>query len=218
MIRLQHVSKVFGIRPLRVPALSDISFSVAKGEFVVLTGASGAGKTTLLRLLYRAETPSEGEIEVAGFDVTELRPLGDPAPAPLDRHRLPGLQAPGRPHRVRERGLRAPRAGHPAPRHHAQGLRRRSRRSGSPPAPRPIRTSSRRARPSGPPWRGPSSSRPACSWPTSPPATSTRTWRARSWAWSRTSGAAAPRCSSPPTRRAWPPRSSAARCASKAAS
>ncbi|HET7874331.1 MAG TPA: ATP-binding cassette domain-containing protein, partial [Methylomirabilota bacterium] len=39
----------------------------------VLSGASGAGKTTLLRLLYGAEAPSEGDIEVAGFDVTELR-------------------------------------------------------------------------------------------------------------------------------------------------
>jgi cell division transport system ATP-binding protein len=73
MIRLQHVSKVFGSGPSRVSALNSISFNIAKGEFVVLSGASGAGKTTLLRLLYGAEAPSEGEIEVAGFDVTELR-------------------------------------------------------------------------------------------------------------------------------------------------
>jgi cell division transport system ATP-binding protein len=74
MIRLQRVSMVFGMGSSRVAALSDISFYVAKGEFVVLTGASGAGKTTLLRLLYRAESPSEGDIDVAGFDVTALRP------------------------------------------------------------------------------------------------------------------------------------------------
>ena len=73
MIRLQHVSKVFGEGPARVPALSDVSFTVEKGEFVALNGASGAGKTTLLRLLYREELPSEGEIEVAGLDVTRLR-------------------------------------------------------------------------------------------------------------------------------------------------
>ena len=73
MIRCQHVSKVFGDGPARVPALAEISFSVDKGEFVVLSGASGAGKTTLLRLLYRDELPSEGEIEVAGFDVAALR-------------------------------------------------------------------------------------------------------------------------------------------------
>jgi len=73
MIRLEHVSKVFGSGPARVAALTDISFNVAKGEFVVLSGASGAGKTTLLRMLYRAEMPSEGDIEVAGFDVAALR-------------------------------------------------------------------------------------------------------------------------------------------------
>ena len=73
MIRFGHVSKVFGEGPGRVAALTDVSFSVDKGEFVVLSGASGAGKTTLLRLLYRDEVPTEGEIEVAGFDVVSLR-------------------------------------------------------------------------------------------------------------------------------------------------
>ena len=73
MIRLQHVSMVFGGGPSRVAALNDVSFHVAKGEFVVLSGASGAGKTTLLRLLYAAEMPSEGDIDVAGFDVAALR-------------------------------------------------------------------------------------------------------------------------------------------------
>ena len=73
MIRLQHVSKVYGAGASRVVALNGITFSIAKGEFVVLNGASGAGKTSLLRMLYRADEPSEGDIEVAGFDVTALR-------------------------------------------------------------------------------------------------------------------------------------------------
>ena len=73
MIRLHRVCKVFVGVPMKVPALSDISFTVGKGEFVVLSGSSGAGKTTLLRLLYADERASEGEIEVAGFDVTTLR-------------------------------------------------------------------------------------------------------------------------------------------------
>src|SRR5437016_4353806 len=73
MIRLHHVCKVFESEPMRLPALSDISFSVEKGEFVVLSGASGAGKTTLLRLLYADERVSDGDIEVAGFNVTTLR-------------------------------------------------------------------------------------------------------------------------------------------------
>ncbi len=73
MIRLQHVSMVFGAGPSRVAALNDVSFHIGKGEFVVLSGASGAGKTTLLRLLYAAEMPSEGDVDVAGFDVAALR-------------------------------------------------------------------------------------------------------------------------------------------------
>src|SRR6266511_3789563 len=73
MIRLQHVCKLFQGGPMKLPALSDVSFVVEKGEFVVLSGASGAGKTTLLRLLYADEQASEGEIEVAGFKVTGLK-------------------------------------------------------------------------------------------------------------------------------------------------
>jgi len=73
MIRLQHVSKIFGDGPGRVPALSEVSFDVDRGEFVVLSGSSGAGKTTLLRLLYRDELPSEGDIEVADFPVGDLK-------------------------------------------------------------------------------------------------------------------------------------------------
>src|SRR3990167_8945095 len=72
MIELHRVSKVYAVGPVKVPALCDVSFRVDKGEFVVLAGPSGAGKTTLLRLLYRAELPSEGEVEVLGADVSAL--------------------------------------------------------------------------------------------------------------------------------------------------
>jgi cell division transport system ATP-binding protein len=73
MIQLHHVWKVYGAGAARVPALADVSFHVAKGEFTVLAGPSGAGKTTLLRLLYRDELPTEGENRVAGRVVTGLR-------------------------------------------------------------------------------------------------------------------------------------------------
>ncbi len=72
MIALHRVSKVFAVGPVKVTALSDVSFRIKKGEFAVVCGPSGAGKTTLLRLLYRDELPSEGRVEVAEFNVTSL--------------------------------------------------------------------------------------------------------------------------------------------------
>jgi cell division transport system ATP-binding protein len=74
MIELHGVWKAFSVGPVKVPALSDVSFRVSRGEFVILTGPSGAGKTTLLRLLYRDDVPTDGHLEVLGFDVPSLRP------------------------------------------------------------------------------------------------------------------------------------------------
>ena len=73
MIELHRVSKVYSVGPVKVPALREVSFRIDKGEFVVLTGASGAGKTTLLRLLYRDDLPSEGDVEVLGQGLMQMR-------------------------------------------------------------------------------------------------------------------------------------------------
>ena len=73
MIEFHRVSKVYTVGLVKVPALSDVSFRVDKGEFVILAGPSGAGKTTLLRLLYRAEVATEGDVKVLGRSVAGLR-------------------------------------------------------------------------------------------------------------------------------------------------
>lgn len=69
MIRLTKVSKQFRTG---IFALSDISFEVKKGEFVLLIGPTGSGKTTIFRLLTREFAPTAGEIVVDNWDVVKL--------------------------------------------------------------------------------------------------------------------------------------------------
>ena len=54
--------------PDGVPALEDISFHAAKGEFVAVMGANGAGKTTLMKALMRLVRPQRGQIRLSGVD------------------------------------------------------------------------------------------------------------------------------------------------------
>jgi cell division transport system ATP-binding protein len=67
MIQVSNLSKNYG-RERAV--LTSISFAMAKGEFVYVTGTSGAGKSTLLRLLYGAEHPVSGTITINGMNVS----------------------------------------------------------------------------------------------------------------------------------------------------
>ena len=69
MIEAAHLSKQYS---RGVYALRDLSISIDKGEFVFLTGPSGAGKSTFLRLLLREDLPSEGELTVAGRDLSTM--------------------------------------------------------------------------------------------------------------------------------------------------
>ncbi len=69
MIETQGLGKIYG-RGLY--ALRGLNLTIDKGEFVFLTGPSGAGKSTLLRLLLLQETPTEGEVIVAGRNLSRL--------------------------------------------------------------------------------------------------------------------------------------------------
>lgn len=69
MISLEKVSKKFGTG---VFGLSDVTFSIEKGEFVFLVGATGSGKTTIFKLLIRDTLPTSGTIVVNGWDVLKL--------------------------------------------------------------------------------------------------------------------------------------------------
>src|SRR5436190_6292544 len=70
MIRFTKVTKEY---PRLGAALSNATFSVAKGEFVFLTGPSGAGKSTILKLIYMEERPTDGEVRVAGMSSVTIR-------------------------------------------------------------------------------------------------------------------------------------------------
>ena len=70
IIDIKNVSKRFGEKV----ALHNINLYVRKGEFMTILGPSGCGKTTLLRLLAGFETASEGNITIAGNDITNLPP------------------------------------------------------------------------------------------------------------------------------------------------
>lgn len=67
-------TKVFKAYPKGTLALKDVTFHVAKGEFLFLTGHSGAGKSTALRLIYAEELPTAGEVRISGFSTASLKP------------------------------------------------------------------------------------------------------------------------------------------------
>ncbi len=69
MIHMSGVWKKYGEGQF---ALQGVDIRVKQGEFVFITGPSGAGKTTLLSLLYGAETSDQGQIFIAGRNITHL--------------------------------------------------------------------------------------------------------------------------------------------------
>lgn len=69
MIEFFNVSKKY---PGGQIGLDEVDLKIEKGQLVFLTGASGAGKTTFLKLIYREETPTQGNILVNGRNVSSL--------------------------------------------------------------------------------------------------------------------------------------------------
>jgi putative ABC transport system ATP-binding protein len=72
IVRVAHVSKRYQRGKQSVEVLNDLSLEIPAGQFVALMGPSGSGKTTLLNLIGGLDTPSSGEITVAGQRLDSL--------------------------------------------------------------------------------------------------------------------------------------------------
>lgn len=70
-IELKNVEKNYKMGEVIIKAVDDVSFSIEKGEFVVVVGASGAGKTTILNLLGGMDEVTCGSIHVDGNEISK---------------------------------------------------------------------------------------------------------------------------------------------------
>lgn len=69
ILRVEHLSKIYGQGDNKVAALSDVSFAVPKGQFVAIIGPSGSGKSTLLHILGGVDRPTNGRVYIEDQDV-----------------------------------------------------------------------------------------------------------------------------------------------------
>ena len=70
MIELKNVKKVYDNG---ITAVHDMNVRIDQGEFIYVVGPSGAGKSTFMRMIYREVLPTEGTIQVADFDIVNLK-------------------------------------------------------------------------------------------------------------------------------------------------
>ena len=72
LLKVENLSKVYGMGDSQVNALSDVSFSMNKGEFASVVGQSGSGKSTLLHCIGGLDTPTRGKVFLDGEDLFAL--------------------------------------------------------------------------------------------------------------------------------------------------
>lgn len=73
MIELKSISRIYDTGKVQVPALRNITLSIAAGEFVAIMGHSGSGKSTLLNILGFLDKPDSGSYRFLGREITEFK-------------------------------------------------------------------------------------------------------------------------------------------------
>ena len=76
ILKIEHLSKIYGSGETAVKALDDVSFSIEKGEFVAIIGPSGSGKSTLLHILGGVDRPTSGKVYVEDTDIYAMDETG----------------------------------------------------------------------------------------------------------------------------------------------
>jgi lipoprotein-releasing system ATP-binding protein len=72
VLEVKNVDKVYGAGDTEVYALRNLSFSVKRGEFMLIVGSSGSGKSTLLNMIGLLDRPTRGKVIIDGVDTSEL--------------------------------------------------------------------------------------------------------------------------------------------------
>ena len=72
VLEVHNVDKIFGEGETAIYALKNVSFSVKKGEFILIVGSSGSGKSTLLNMIGLLDRPTNGQVFIDGIDTSNL--------------------------------------------------------------------------------------------------------------------------------------------------
>jgi putative ABC transport system ATP-binding protein len=72
MIQLDHITKIYRMGKVEVPALRGIDLTINQGDIVAIVGASGSGKSTLMNIIGFLDKPTAGKYMLEGTDVSQL--------------------------------------------------------------------------------------------------------------------------------------------------